>query len=322
MPALERTPHQTTNTVIMISPDQFGFNPETAANNDFAHVPPDEMVARDKALVEFSSMVTVLQAHDIRVVVLPSRTDVFTPDAVFPNNWMSHHAQGNSPEGTLVIYPMKAESRRAERQVDNLRGALTTVGITNPDIIDMTADENEGRILEGTGSLVLDRQNRVAYALESFRTTREEFDKWCERMGYEGVFFHAVAKTTTGNNLYHTNVEMSIGDGFAVLCSDAITSDEERATVESSLQEHRELIRISLDQMGTFCGNILQVKSTKGKPKIIMSQQAYDAFTPTQRERLEHYGELVAVEIPTIEYVGGGSARCMLAEVFPPEAVS
>lgn len=317
----KNTPPQLTSTIVMISPDQFSYNEQTATlgKNDFQHIPPDQLKARNDALAEFGNMVDMLRSHDIEIVVLPSRTDAFTPDAVFPNNWFSHHAEENSQDGILVIYPMLTPNRRAERQVENLRGALTTVGLSSPDIVDMSGDEERGHILEGTGSLVLDRKHKIAYALESVRTTKEEFDEWCSKMGYEGVFFHAVAKTTTGNNLYHTNVEMSIGDGFAVLCSDAITTDQEREKVEGKLSEHGELIRISLDQMGKFCGNILQVKSKTGDPKIVMSENAYNAFTPDQRATLEKYGEIVAVAIPTIENVGGGSARCMMAEVFPPE---
>lgn len=315
------TNQQLTGIVVMISPDQFGFNAEAAilGKNDWVHMPRNELKARDDALREFASMVKKLQYHDIEVIVLPSPSNSFTPDAVFPNNWFSHHLEGSFLGGRLVIYPMLLPTRQLERQTENLINALSKVGILNPELIDISSDENQGRILEGTGSLVLDRINKIAYALESVRTTKEEFDKWCKKMGYEGVFFHAIAKTTTGNNLYHTNIEMSIGDGFAVLCSDAITTDEERVMVESKLQEHGELIIISLEQMGKFCGNILQLRSLKGKTKIIMSQTAFDAFSLEQKKVLSKFGELVLVEIPTIEYVGGGSARCMLAEVFTPK---
>lgn len=312
---------QLTDTVVMISPDQFGFNPQTD-DNVYQHRPANEIEARNNALEEFRVMVETLQAHDIAVVVLPTpvNPNEAIPDAIFPNNWVSHHSEGSESGGTLVIYPMRTPNRRAERQIDNLKGALTSVGISSPDVVDFTADENEGRILEGTGSLVLDREHKIAYAMESQRTTKEEFDAWCSNMGYEGVFFHAQDATRNGQPVYHTNVVMSVGKEFAVLCSDAIPDANERAMVEQRLQDSgKNLIRITVEQMGMFCGNVLQVLSTKGEPKIVMSQNAHDAFTDEQKQQLSHYGELVVVNIPTIEDVGGGSARCMLAEVFPPK---
>lgn len=311
-----RRPHQITNRVVMIPPDQFGFNDQTAASNEFQHRPADELATRDLALAEFYGMVSTLKVHGIDVAILPSRTDVVTPDAVFPNNWFSLHETAGSEKSKVVIYPMCTPNRRDERQVENLQGALTTIGVESTEVVDMSRDEKENKILEGTGSLVLDRKNGVAYALGSERTTKEEFDIWCREMDYEGVFFHAEGKT--GKAIYHTNVAMSVGEGFAVLCSEAIPDAEERERVKKSLQKHGELIEITSEQMDGFAGNILNLKSQDGDSKIVMSQHAFDAFTPEQRKTLEKYGELVPVHIPTIEDVGGGSARCMIAEVFPP----
>jgi|SRR6185369_9140126 len=312
-----RKPHQLTNRVVMIRPDHFAYNAETAVSNSFQNPPANQAEARARALTEFEGMVGTLREAGIRVTVLPSRKDADTPDAVFPNNWFStHEVPGEPGASDVVLYPMLTPNRREERQIDALRGALTDMGLSS-DVVDMTGDEANGGILEGTGSLVLDRANRIAYALESPRTTKEEFDKWADAMAFDQVFFHAV-DTVTGNPIYHTNVVMSVGDGFSVLCSDAIPDVQERAMVEASLEEHGELIRITPEQMNNFAGNILQVRAVNGDSKIIMSQTAFEAFTPEQRERMEHYGDLVPVEIPTIEFVGGGSARCMVAEVFPP----
>lgn len=310
--------HQLTNRVVMVHPTDFAFNPETAVDDKFMTEPADAQEARRKAIGEFTQMVSVLKNNGIFVAVLGSREDIKTPDGVFPNNWLSTHEVPGKNESQVVIYPMNTPSRRAERQINALRAAINRFGIDEVRIDDMSADENEGKILEGTGSLVLDRQNGIAYAHESQRTTKEEFDKWVEKMGYEGVFFHAAS--SDGTPVYHTNVVMSVGDGFSVLCSDVITSPEERAMVEEKLLEHGELITITEDQMNKFAGNILQLKSETGDSKIVMSQTAFDAFTPEQRERLEQYGDLVPVEIPTIEKVAGGSARCMIAEVFPPKS--
>lgn len=307
---------QITNRIVMIRPDHFGFNPQTAESNDWQHIPEDEIVTRKRALKEFSTMVSTLQKNKIDVAVLSSRTDVVTPDAVFPNNWFSVHESAKQTS-KIVLYPMLTPNRRAERQLGNLQAALKMIGIKDCEVIDMSGDEETGKILEGTGSLVLDRKNKIAYALESPRTIKTEFDTWCKEMGYTGVFFQA-KNTVTNNPIYHTNVAMCIGDGFAVLCSDAITTTTEREMVKNSLREHGELIEISLEQLNQFAGNIIQLMSFKGEPKIVMSQNAFVAFTDSQKQILQKYGELVVVAIPTIELVGGGSARCMIAEVFPP----
>lgn len=307
---------QTTNRIVMIRPDHFGFNSETAGTNDWQKVPQDEMAARNNAILEFDTMVKLLREKGIDVAVIPSRLDVVTPDAVFPNNWFSVHATSNN-SSKVVVYPMLTPNRRAERQQDNLLAALKKLGVEQIEIVDLSHDEDAGNILEGTGSLVLDRKNQIAYALESQRTTKEEFDTWCREMQYEGVFFHA-KNTVTNNPIYHTNVAMAVGDGFAVICSEAIISEKEREMVTNTLKQHGELIEINLSQMGKFAGNIIHLRSKNGDPKIVMSQSAFDAFTDAQKETLKKYGELVPVAIPTIEAVGGGSARCVIAEVFPP----
>lgn len=304
---------QLTDTVVMVSPDQFGFNPETAETNVFQNQPQQEAAAlRDAALAEFNGMVAALHARGVQVLVLPSRADAVTPDAVFPNNWFSLHA-----DGTLALYPMLTPNRRAERQPQALTSLLTAAGITAAETRDFSGSEATGDILEGTGSLVLDRANKVAYAMASPRTTRAAFEAWCNAMGYEGVFFHAYDKDSLP--IYHTNVMLSIGDGFAVCCMEAVKDEAERTLLEGKLTANgRQLIAVSLQQVYAFTANILHVKNTEGERLIVMSQSAYDAFTEQQRTQLSHYGELLPVQIDTIESVGGGSARCMLAEVFPP----
>lgn len=302
---------QLTDTVVMISPDQFGFNPQTANTNVFQHkVNIKEKELQQKAQKEFNNMVSILKSEGINVNVLPSRTGVVTPDAVFPNNWFSSH-----PERKIILYPMLAPNRRAERQPEELKKILSTIGINNPHIIDLSSEENRGKILEGTGSLVLDRKNKVAFAMESPRTTKIIFDEWCKKIGYQGIFFHAYDKDSLP--IYHTNVTMSLGEGFAVACLESIKNLSEKKILTEKLKENgRKLIPISLKQTYSFCGNILQLKSTKGDKKIVLSKTAFKSFTLKQINQLKEFGELVVVEIPTIEKVGGGSARCMLAEIF------
>ena len=302
---------QLTDTVVMVAPKNFGFNPQTAQTNPFQRQLKDSAEhVQQEALKEFNAMVGALTAEDIRVLVLPSREDVITPDSIFPNNWFSHHS-----DGKLVIYPMLAQNRRDERQANPLALLLKKSNISISEIIDLTVDEKKGDFWEGTGSLVLDRVNKVAFAMESPRTTKKEFDKWCALMEYEGVLFHAYdAKKFP---IYHTNVTMNLGQEFAVICMESIVDADERAQVEKKLGDfNKDIISFTVDQIDNVCGNVLQVLSTDGEPKIIMSESALRGFHPDQIQKLEKYGKIIAVKIPTIEAIGGGSARCMLAEIF------
>lgn len=306
---------QLTDTVVMVSPDQFGYNPETAETNVFQNKPQQAAEAlRDAALAEFNGMVAALRARGVHVLVLPSPADAVTPDAVFPNNWFSHHA-----DGTLALYPMLTPNRRAERQPQALVSLLASANIPAGETLDLSAQEANGQILEGTGSLVLDRAHNVAFAMASPRTTKKAFDAWCSHMGYEGVFFHAYDQDSLP--IYHTNVMLSIGEGFAVCCMEAVKDETERSLLESKLTAYgRELIAVTLPQVYAFTANILHVKNAVGERLIVMSQSAYDAFTDLQKQQLARYGELLPVKINVIEQTGGGSARCMLAEVFSPAA--
>lgn len=303
---------QLTNTVVMISPDQFGFNSETAATNVFQHQSNlKQREVKDKAMNEFNNMVSKLESEGIRVLVLGSRVDVITPDAVFPNNWFSHHQ-----DRSLVLYPMLAKNRRLERQYYNLKNLLNDAGINNIKKVDFTSDEEKGLILEGTGSMALDRENKIVYAMESPRTIKDEFYNWYKIMGYEPIFFHAYDKKNVP--IYHTNVIMSVGKEFAVICLESIKSPQEKQTIIKKLTETgKKIIPVSIKQVFNFCANILQLVSKEGLSKIVMSRTAFNGFTNKQKSTLEKYGKLIIVDIPTIETIGGGSARCMLAEIFP-----
>lgn len=301
---------QLTNTLVMVSPDHFGFNTETADSNAFQHqVSQSETEIQKTAMAEFKKSVELLQSEGIRILTLKS-PETLTPDAIFPNNWFSHHS-----DGKLVIYPMLAPNRRAERQTEKLKKLLLENGANNLQIVDLTEDEKSGNFLEGTGSLVLDRENKVAFAMESPRTVKAEFEKWCQLMDYKGILFHSYDKE--GFPIYHTNVTMSIGREYAVICLESIKNIPEREIVSSLLHDlNKEIIEISIDQIHQYCGNTLQVLDTKGNPKIVMSKTAKDGFSSNQIKTVEKFGKIVTLDIPEIETVGGGSARCMLGEVF------
>ena len=309
---------QLTNTLLMVSPDQFGFNAQTAATNSFQN-PTNESptIVRDRAFTEFSKTVAALRHHGVEVVVCPSRVGVLTPDAVFPNNWISFHTE--LLQWDIVLYPMLAPNRRAERQFDRVKSLMPWMAIDPQRVLDLTHLEQAGQFLEGTGSLVFQRSNKVVFAHESARTSSSALDVFCQETGYRPVRFHAFDRQD--RPIYHTNVVMGIGEGFSVVCLESIRDQAERHRVESQLDKlGLEVIGITLDQLHSFCGNVLHVASSTGPPKIILSDNAFAAFTEEQRRRLIAYGELIPVDINTIETVGGGSARCLVAEVFPGKA--
>ena len=307
---------QSTDTLLMISPDSFGFNDQTSSTNAFQNKTPERTASdiRDQALAEFRGAVDLLSQCGINIVICPSKTDINTPDAVFPNNWISFHNE--LPEFDVVLYPMMAPNRRAERQLDAVLRLLPWMH-TNPDrILDLTEFEQSGRFLEGTGSLVFDRPSKTVFAHESARTSYDVLDVFCQRTGYEAVKFHA--SDQSGQPIYHTNVVMAIGEGFSVVCLEAIPNSLERNNVERRLRElQKDIIEISLDQLNSFCGNVLQVQPARGRSRIIMSIKALDTFTASQKQRLMKHGDIIPLDIPTIETIGGGSARCMVAEIFP-----
>ncbi|MEI7502519.1 MAG: arginine deiminase-related protein [Paludibacter sp.] len=304
---------QTTHTILMIEPVAFGFNEQTAANNHFQQ--NDNANASDiqtQALAEFHEMVTKLQSHGIDVIVVKDTIEPLTPDSIFPNNWISFHA-----DGRVALYPMYAQNRRAERRSDILH-LLTDKGFKILDIVDYTPWEKANRFLEGTGSVILDRQNKIAYAALSERTDHAMFIQFCHDFNVQPVCFIANQSINSSRlPIYHTNVMLCVAVQFAVICLDAIDDvNERKAVVNAFVNSGKEIIEITEAQMNCFAGNMLQVENKDGKPFLVMSQSAKNALTAQQIERLTSYNELITISIPTIEKYGGGSVRCMMAEVF------
>jgi hypothetical protein len=301
---------QTTSHILMIRPVNFGFNADTAMNNAF-QVPGQEKDAHDKALKEFTGFVEKLRSHGVDVTVVDDSPEPHTPDSIFPNNWVSFH-----DDGTVVLYPMYAPSRRLERkpQVLEILGRKFSVGST----IDLSGMEQEGKYLEGTGSMVLDREHRIAYACLSARTDAGLLEDLCRRIRYRPMAFDAVDQH--GTPIYHTNVMMCVADRYVVICMDSIPSWDERKAVAACIAgTGKHIVTISLDQMNHFAGNMLQVRNEKGETHLVMSTQAYRSLTPEQVNLLETFNPIIHSPLDTIEANGGGSARCMMAEVFLPE---
>lgn len=295
----------TARRVLMVEPVGFAANPETADDNAFQRpVEADLDAVRDRAETEFEAMVGTLRERGVEVEVC-TPPDESTPDAVFPNNWFSVF-----PDGRLVLYPMRSASRRRERRpeiVERLRERY-------PEVIDLASAEAAGRFLEGTGSLVVDERARIAYASTSSRTDPGLAADWAERFGYELVMFRA--RDRDGRAVYHTNVVTSVGEAWALVCGEAIEDAADRGEVLATLAESgRETFEITLDQMHAFCGNVLELESGKGKKLIVLSERAHRAFRPHQLEILASHAEIVPVDLTIIETHGGGSARCMLAEL-------
>lgn len=303
---------QVASRVILVRPSGFGFDPETATTNSFQRDKADAD-ARKQAEEEFDGLIGALDHQGVGITVLdPVAMDA--PNAVFPNNWFSTHE-----DGTLVLYPMRSASRRKERDPD-FAGTLAREGFRVDRLIDLSAQERAERYLEGTGSLVLDRQHMVAFAALSPRTSERALNIWCGTMhGHQVPFLATTDGTLTGQPVYHTNVVMSIGERFAVVCLEALPYPVDRDDLWTELDRmDREIIPITLPQMHAFVGNLLELGSLKyhGQRSILLSETAFIALKPDQRIALERYAQLVPVAVPTIERVGGGSVRCMLAENF------
>lgn len=311
---------QSASSVILIRPTGFGFDPETAASNGFQRVATDPGI-RASATAEFDALLQALDDCGITTTVLDPVASL-APNAVFPNNWFSTHE-----DGTVVLYPMLTPSRRVERpaSADGMMELLKSEGLFPTSVRDLSAWELDGRILEGTGSLVLDRVHRRAFACLSPRTTERAVLDWGVVMGYETLTFRATMDgTPEGQPVYHTNVLLSIGSGFALVCLEALIDPDERVAVERALAATgREVVHIGLAQMHAFAGNLLELRSRHhrphapvGTPHVFLSATAFAALRPHQRMALERHARLMPVEVPTIEAVGGGSVRCMLAENF------
>lgn len=297
--------------VLMVRPAAFGMNAETVASNAFQATLPATDADRDRALAEFDGLVRALCHAGVEVIVAADTPVPARPDACFPNNWLSLHH-----DGTVVLYPMLSPLRRLERRREVI-DTLVEHGYAVRRTHDRTTAETRGRFLEGTGSIVFDHRARIAYACLSPRTHVDELATLAAHFGYRAQPFHASGPA--GEPIYHTNVVMSVGEGFAVLCAEAIDDAGERERICRSLMETgHEFVLLSRPQMGAFAGNLLQLATGVGGRVIALSATALDAFDAGQRGLLERHGRVVAVPVPTIERFGGGSVRCMLAEVFLP----
>ena len=293
--------------ILMVRPYQFYFNQQTASNNFFQSNINIEN-ANELAIAEFDAMVEKLRAHQIKVNVVQDTKDPSTPDSIFPNNWISTHTNG-----TLCLYPMFAQNRRAERKSTVIDFLESNYKIENT--LDLTDLEKEGSFLEGTGSMVLDHQNKLAYGCLSERLDKNAFYEWCDKMQFKAIAFKAV--DDKAQPIYHTNVMMCMGDQFVVICLDSIPNEKEKQMlVDSFDQTNKEVITISQDQLNHFAGNMLQVFDINEKPHLIMSEQAHTSLDPAQVKSLEKYNPILPISIPTIEALGGGSTRCMMAEIY------
>ncbi|WP_456376341.1 citrulline utilization hydrolase CtlX [Lutibacter sp.] len=310
---------QITNTILMIRPVAFCTNEQTTVNNHYqkvlSNLTPEAIQFR--ALQEFDTFVDVLREVGVKVVVVEDTRDFDTPDSIFPNNWLSFHENGD-----IALYPMFAENRRLERREDIL-DTLEELGFRIENIVDYTSAEDEKLFLEGTGSLVLDRNNRKAYCALSPRADEDLFIEFCEDFEYTPVPF--ISYQTIHNKrlpIYHTNVMMCIGESFAIICLESIDDKKERKNVVKHLKENgKQVISITEAQINAFAGNLLQVLGNNKEQYIVMSKSAYESLTNQQISQIKKHGKIIYSSLDTIEACGGGSARCMMAEVFLPKNV-
>ncbi|MEA4935809.1 MAG: arginine deiminase-related protein [Paludibacter sp.] len=304
---------QATNTVVMIEPVAFGFNKETAVNNFFQR-PNDQSAAQiqQQALKEFTMMVQLLREKGIRVHVIKDTSEPHTPDSIFPNNPISF-----LEDGRVVLYPMFAENRRHERQKKVLH-QLMEQGVVINGIVDFTHHEQHHRFLEGTGSMVFDHENKIAYAALSERTDRTLFELFCGQFGYQSYSFYAFQSVGSRRlPVYHTNVMMCVAGKYVVVCMKCIDNIEEREELKSAfIRTGKEIIEISEAQMHCFAGNMLQLRNSEGNMLLALSESAYNALDQQQIQQLKTYNELIVIPVPNIEKYGGGSVRCMMLEVF------
>ncbi|HWD87273.1 MAG TPA: arginine deiminase-related protein [Mucilaginibacter sp.] len=306
------TNKQTTSTILMIRPVNFGFNKQTAGSNAFQNHNADQRQVQDKALREFDSFVNILRDNGVKVILIDDTPEPHTPDSIFPNNWVSFHS-----DGTVFLYPMMAENRRLERREDIINQLENEFSVKR--VIDLSRFEFEHKFLEGTGSMVLDRENKIAYACISPRTDKEVLEEFCHDSGYKPVLFHAVDQNR--KDIYHTNVLMCIGGSFVVICLESIKDESERQQVLGSFRSTRkQVLTITFDQMNHFAGNMLEVQSKDGESLLVMSKSAWDSLDYEQKAILSSFSKPVYADISTIESNGGGSARCMMAEVHLPRA--
>ncbi|MCK6264200.1 arginine deiminase-related protein [Vibrio sp. ZSDE26] len=304
---------QNANCVVMVSPKEFSFNPETAVDNEFQQQSElTQEQVHQHVMSEYGSMVQGLRAEGVQVVDFDyTLSEKPTPDAVFPNNWFS-----TTTEGELYTFPMACENRRHEVRADELIASLNASGRNVEKIDSLQEYAEQNAYLESTGVMVKDHVNRTIYAALSQRCDREVLEEYAKRIGYHRVISFQTA-LESGHPVYHTNVMMAVGESFSVICDEVIPEFERRFVIKS-LSKSKQVISISVEQMNQFCGNILQLETVNGNKVIAMSQSAYDAFSPAQLAQLSTHGKLLPFDVTTIESIGGGSVRCMLGEVFLP----
>jgi hypothetical protein len=299
---------QAPDSIVMVRPASFGFNPETAGTNAFQNsVMTGENIAQ-KALEEFDAMVEILRSNAIDVIVISDTTTPVKPDALYPNNWVSFH-----PDGKVILYPMMAENRRFERNNPVLETVQAKFEVRQ--VLDYSSHEKNGKFLEGTGSMVFDYVNRIAYACRSARTDAEVLEEVCLALGFRPILFDAVDES--GLPIYHTNVIMCIGTHFSVICLDAVKRESDQDVILNLMAQTRhQVISISYAQMHAFAGNMLEVCSVTGQAFVLLSERAFNSLLPGQANALARHANLLPLPIPSIEIYGGGSVRCMIAGVF------
>ncbi|MEN7548625.1 arginine deiminase-related protein [Rapidithrix thailandica] len=302
---------QTTQHILMVRPAAFGYNAITAQNNAFQHTGEqlqEESSLQEKALAEFQNFTNVLREAGVHVIEIFDTPEPKKPDAIFPNNWFTSHA-----DNTLILYPMYAENRRWERRrgiIELLEGEFI---IENE--IDFSHFEEDHKFLEGTGSMIFDRVNKICYACLSERTEKSLLELFAEKTGYQIVAFHA--SDEKGTPIYHTNVMMAMATDFAVVCLESIQSSQEKEDILEQLKKtHKAVIDVSLTQMKEFTCNVLEVENAKGERFLVMSERAYKHFTEEQKTQIRRFTGILKTPLTTIEHIGGGGARCMMAEVF------
>ncbi|WP_423149275.1 citrulline utilization hydrolase CtlX [Rubrolithibacter danxiaensis] len=305
---------QATSNILMIRPVQFDYNEQTALSNAFQNSSAANAEVQKKALEEFDRFTEILQKNGVNVLVVEDTPAPHTPDSIFPNNWIATYN-----DGKVFLYPMQAENRRQERRtdiIDTLKTRFTVSSVT-----DLSYFESEEKFLEGTGSMVLDRDNKIAYACLSPRTDPEVLKKFCDLSSYKLISFNSTDKS--GKAIYHTNVMMCIGNKFAVICLETILDEAEKANIISSLKNTgKEIIEITEEQMNSFAGNMLELKNTHGESLLIMSEQALNSLRDDQISILKKHAKIISSSLNTIETNGGGSARCMIAEIHLPEKIN
>lgn len=301
--------NQVAGTILMIRPAAFGYNAETAANNVFqSQSKLSVKEVQQKAEQEFDAFVETLRKKSIEVIVVQDTAEPIKPDAVFPNNWFC-----TLQDGTLAVFPMYAPNRRIEKRDDMLQ--ILAEQYETRDVEDWSEYEAESLFLEGTGSMIIDHEHKLIYACLSPRTNKAVLEKFAHAHGYRAVTFYS--KDENGVEVYHTNVIMHLGETYAIICLESITNEIERITISQLLTATgHEIIPITLKQVHAYAGNMLQVKNTKGKKFTILSKQANKALTKEQKDILKIHTNLLPVDITTIETIGGGSVRCMMAEIF------